>query len=328
MRVEFIIAHIRIVVEAPYELNVTEGYSFYQVPSQDESVPEMQESHIADFYDTRDRICGQSEQSGYYEIHMMEDSAFPKIEGRILFRNEMNLYLNTKEGEVLHFFRIPLTRQVAAWCETMGKQALTIHYQQVARNYFESVAGCFNAAAFENILFIYRKFLFHCSYVDIGGEAVLFSAHSGGGKTTHALLWEQCGLGEMINGDRAAIEKVGDSQYDEENRNPERSYRQKYMVHGLPIAGSSNVFKNRSLPLCAIFMLEKAPVNEVVELLPTERFLKVLEQVTIHTWDREFVNTASDFVAELVQNVPVKILRCRPDKGAVDVVRKALNILQ
>lgn len=303
MRTEFIIARIQISVKTSYELIVNGGYSLYRLNSKKANVKMLNES---------------------YEILMVEDSVFPRMEGRVLYQDELNLYILTKKGETLHYFRIPLTRSAAAWCETTGKQSLTIHYRQEAKEYFEKACGCFNAAAFENILYIYRKFLFHCSYVDVGGEAVLFSAHSGGGKTTHALLWEQCGLGEMINGDRAVIEKLDEHQI-ENSEKRDISCRYRYMVHGLPIAGSSKVFKNRSLPLRAIFMLEKASINEVVDLSIAKSFLQVVEQITIHMWDREFVDVATAFVTELVQNVPVKLLRCRPDEGAVYAVREALN---
>lgn len=330
MRTEFVIARIRIVIEAPYELNVTEDYALYQAASQERRALGENEIDFADLQsgDGRKVIFEQNEQCDYYMIRMVEDLVFPKMEGLILFQNEMNCYIETKGGEILHFFRIPLTRSLAAWCETSNRYTLTIHYRQEVRNYFRSVLGCFNAAAFENILFTYRKFLFHCSYVDVGGEAVLFSAHSGGGKTTHALLWEQSGLGEMINGDRAVIEKTEEIQAETgEYGRQKRNSKSGYIVHGLPIAGSSKVFKNRSLPLRAIFMLEKAPINEVCEITPSKRFLQVMEQITIHTWDREFVSETADFVEGLIQTVPVRLLRCRPDMGAVDTVRKALGLL-
>ena len=104
---------------------------------------------------------------------------------------------------------------------------------------------------------------------------MLFSAHSGGGKTTPALLWEQSGLGEMINGDRAVIGKIEEAQTETEGSGGQKSNSKVgYMVYGLPIAGSSKVFKNRSLPLRAIFMLEKAPINEVVDIPPSKRFCR------------------------------------------------------
>lgn len=288
IKTNYKIARIIISVESICGLNDNEGYSLYRIAERDD---------------------GGASADARYEIRLVEDSDFPAMEGRVLFQNEMNLYLE-KDGGILHFFRIPLTRWVAAWCETTEERSLTIHFKPAARAYFGEAIGCFNAAAMEYVLYVFRRFLFHCSYVDVEGEAVLFSAHSGGGKTTHGLLWEQCGLGEMINGDRAVIEKVDGG----------------YMAHGLPIAGSSNVFKNRSLPLRAIFMLEKAPVNEVVELSPSRQFMQVFEQMTIHTWDREFVGAAADFVTELIGNVPVRLLRCRPDEGAVQAVREGLKL--
>ena len=325
MKTQFNIAQIWISVETSFELNISKEYSLYLANPCMTDTSENKEFNFisgtkgADWNELRER----DELCDSYEIRMVEDFAFPKMEGKILFHNEMNLYLETNEGGSLHFFRIPLTNQTAAWCETTGRHSLTIHYRKTAKEYFKNVFGCFNAAAFENILYVFRKFLFHCSYVDVRGEAVLFSAHSGGGKTTHALLWEKCGLGEMINGDRAVLEKAES----EEDRMKKRGYKPGYIVHGLPIAGSSNVFKNRSLPLRAIFMLEKAPINEIVEIPPAKRFLLVLEQFTIHTWDRDFVEAASKFAAELVQNVPVMVLKCRPDEGAVRVVKEELDVM-
>lgn len=74
-------------------------------------------------------------------------------------------------------------------------------------------------------------------------------------------------------------------------------------------------------------MLEKAAVNEVVDMPPSKKFFRVFEQITIHTWHQAFFTAATDFVAELVQNVPVKLLRCRPDEGAMEAVREALRML-
>ena len=317
---DYMIAQILISVETRCELSDNEGYALYRIGTHvsvkdlagrkktgylsvysdlSEKQIEIRERHLPVFEETT--------VDNRYEIKMVEDSNFPSMKGLILFQNETNLFLEN-EGRTLHFFRIPLTRWAAAWCEMTGKKSLTIHFRPEAEKYFRNTVGCFNAASFEYILYLFHRFMFHCSYVDVGGEAVLFSARSGGGKTTHGLLWEECGLGEMINGDRAAIEKTNG-----------------FIVHGLPIAGSSRVFTNRSLPLRAIFMIEKAPVNEVAELSPTRQFKMILEQLSVHPWNRDFVNAAADFVTDLISNVPIRLLRCRPDKGAVMAVVEALR---
>ena len=53
----------------------------------------------------------------------------------------------------------------------------------------------------------------------------------------------------------------------------------------------------------------------------------MIEQITLHTWDRGFVSDTADFVEGLIRSVSVKLLRCTPDMGAVDAVREALNVL-
>ena len=287
------IAGILILIESEYELKDDDAFSIYRM--------DPQKAH---------RIPGKF----CYKITVARDGIHPPLEGKRLYSDLLNLYLE-KDGKVFRFFKIPLANWLAAWCETTGTRSLTIHYQAAAGAYFERSTGCFNAASFETILYTFNKYLFHCSYIDVGGEAILFTAHSGGGKTTHGILWEKSGHGEMINGDRAVLEKTKKTA---ENTTG-------YIVHGLPIAGSSNVFKNRSLPLKAIFILEKSHANEVVDLPLRQQFIKVFEQMTIHSWDSEFVDAVAAFTEGLVCTVPVRLLRCRPDLEAVEVVRNVMN---
>lgn len=280
------IAGISIIVDAPIEIIDNEGFKNYRVNTFDN--------------DTEPFI-----------IRMIEETRFqlPDIQGQPLFQNEMHLILNTKEG-LLHYFRIPYTKGICAYNWMKEGNEVEIHYHAGARNYFQNAVGPFNIAGFERVLYHYRKYLFHCSYIDVDGQAVLFSAPSGGGKTTQALLWEKYENATIINGDRGVLEKKEDG----------------YVVHGLPIAGSSGVFVNSTLPLKTIFVVKQAPLNRVTRLDVQEAFEKVFSEITLNNWNQQFVLDAVDFAMALVQIIPIYELECTISKEAVDVVKEVLKM--
>lgn len=279
MKSQYRIAGITITVDAPTELADNEAYRKYRV------------------YEERED----------YRIRLKPDSDMPECGGELLFENEMNR-IYQKDGELLHLFHIPLTRGVAAWDRLSWENSLTIHVRPGAEAYFKTSIGCFNAAGFERILFYHKKYLFHCAYVAHDQKAVLFSAPSGGGKTTQGLLWERYAGAEMVNGDRAVLEKTPEG----------------YLCHGLPIAGSSGVFLNRTLPLAAVFAVRKASENRVTRLSHEEAFQAVFSEITINNWNKEFVLGAVDFSLELSRQVPVYRLECRMDEGAVEAALAVL----
>lgn len=284
MQSHYKIAGISIRVDAPTELSDNEGFSLYRVPPQPED----------------------------YSISLIpdQDFAIPPFDGKPVFSDPMHLVLQG-EGKCLHLFRIPSTRGVSAWNWLEPGNSLEIHYHPGAESYYLNSTGCFNCAGIERILFEGGKFLFHCSYVDDRGGGVLFSAPSGGGKTTQASLWERYAGATMVNGDRAVLEKNQDG----------------YAVHGLPIAGSSGVFLNRSLPLKAIFIVKKAAENRAVRLSQQEAFQAVFSELTINTWNHPFVLSTVDFAMNLAAKLPVFRLECRIDQGAVEAAKRELEQL-
>lgn len=279
------IAGISIRVDAPTELTDNEGFSLYRLPG-----PEMGERS--------------------FSIKMIPEEAFtvPAFEGKPVFSDPMHLVLQG-EGKNMHLFHIPSTRGVSAWNWLEEGRQLEIHYNCRASDYYLHSVGCFNCAGIERLLYANGMYLFHCSYVEYHGGAVLFSAPSGGGKSTQAGLWERYADVAMINGDRAVLEAVGDG----------------YVAHGLPIAGSSGVFRNRSLPVMAIFIVKKAGENRVTRLSQQEAFQGVFSELTINTWNHPFVLGAVDFAINLAVRLPVYRLECRIDQGAVEIAREVLE---
>ena len=165
------------------------------------------------------------------------------------------------------------------------------------------------AMSVEHLLAQAGSFVFHSSYVEWEGGAILFTAPSGTGKSTQAELWKKLRGGRIINGDRAAV----------------RLENGQVLADGVPFAGSSPYCENRSLPLKAIVYLAQAPVTTIHRLQGVRAFARVWEGVSINVWDKEDVAKVSATIEKLLQQVPVYYLPCTPDESAVAALEQQLR---
>lgn len=153
--------------------------------------------------------------------------------------------------------------------------------------------------------------ILHSSFIDVGGEAVLFTAPSGTGKSTQAELWRENRGAVVINGDKSVL-RVIDSVP---------------CASGLPYSGSSGICLNRTLPLKAVVYLEQAKENTVVRLRGFAAFRKVWEGICVNTWDADQVSRASELVQSIVTSVPVYLQKCTPDLRAVEELERNVFFL-
>lgn len=192
--------------------------------------------------------------------------------------------------------------------EHLGK----LHNVQVKKNPYNSHIGVktvLESMEVEHLIARNDGFVFHCSYIDWGGEAILFTAPSETGKSTQADLWHQYRGAEIINGDRAAI----------------RLAEGKLLAEGIPFAGSSPYCRNRSLPIRAIVYLGQAPRTTIRKLRGYEAFSKIWEGVSVNTWDREDMERVSAVVQKVAAEIPIYHMPCTPDESAVIALEEALR---
>lgn len=162
----------------------------------------------------------------------------------------------------------------------------------------------------ETLLLDWGGLLLHASFIRMkNGQGLLFSAPSGTGKSTQAELWERLEGADILNGDRAGLLRENDGWH----------------AWGLPYAGSSGVYRNEGAPLTAIVLLRQAPENRVRRVSIPEAFTGLYPEFTVHRWDVRFVERATDAILSLLGDVPVFLLECRPDGGAVAALKSALE---
>lgn len=178
-----------------------------------------------------------------------------------------------------------------------------------AAQYFQTLDNLLDAANLEHMLTALGAISLHSSFITHGGQAVLFSAPSGTGKSTQAALWEQHAHAEQINGDRSVIRCVDGV----------------WTAFGFPFAGSSGIYKNKSAPIRAIVVLRQAKDNTIERLGASEAFRLLYSETAIQRWNTQGHAAAVDLLIRLSAAVPVYRLCCTPDARAVELLRQTLS---
>jgi hypothetical protein len=159
-------------------------------------------------------------------------------------------------------------------------------------------------------LFEWDTLLFHGSVVAVDGQAYLFTAVSGTGKSTHTALWRQ------LFGDRAVM--VNDDkpflQITEEG----------VIAWGSPWMGKHRLGANIHLPLKAICLLERGEENRIQQV-PPQTMLPILLQQSSRPRDPRNMPRYLELVDRMARNTAFYRLSCNMDIQAAQVAYDAMS---
>lgn len=157
----------------------------------------------------------------------------------------------------------------------------------------------------------YDTFLFHCSAIAVDGEAYLFTAPSGTGKSTHTRLWrEYFGTrAVMINDDKPLIRMEGDAFY----------------VYGTPWDGKHRLSTNQRAPIRAICILERGEVNRAERISPAEAYPSLYRQIYRPQKEREKMLKTLNLLRAVTEHLPLYRLQCDISQGAVIAAWEAFH---
>lgn len=152
--------------------------------------------------------------------------------------------------------------------------------------------------------------IFHSSAVAIDGQAYLFTAPSGTGKSTHTKLWRELFKDKavMINDDKPMIRYIDGEFY----------------VYGTPWNGKHRIGGNTKAKVKAICKLERAKENHIGKCATPEMLLTVLNQTTRPT-DMEQMDKMLSIVGRLLGQVPLYKLGCNMDIEAAKIAYEAMK---
>ena len=175
------------------------------------------------------------------------------------------------------------------------------------------------AAGYLEELAVYRKIsekmpsydtiLFHGSVVAVDGEAYMFTAASGTGKSTHAALWREY-FGDravMVNDDKPLLH-IGDV----------------VTAFGTPYDGKHRLSNKIAVPLKAICILTRAPENSIVPVTKSEAYPMLIQQAYLPN-DVFALRKTLTLVDKLAGSVGLFKLGCNMDVEAAKVAYEGMN---
>ena len=170
--------------------------------------------------------------------------------------------------------------------------------------WFYNKGYCESLAVYRKIalkLPLYDGMLFHGAAVALDGEAYLFLAKSGTGKTTHVSLWKKVfgERAEIINGDKPIVRKINSI----------------WQVCGTPWCGKEGFSSNKTVPLKAICFLERGTENEIKPIEISEITKNLFNRLLIPK-DKESSDSFFELINNLIDNISFYHLKCNMEADA------------
>ncbi len=159
-------------------------------------------------------------------------------------------------------------------------------------------------------LFSQDILLFHGSTVAVDGNAYVFTANCGTGKSTHTRLWREAfgSRAMMVNDDKPFLKITENGIF----------------ACGSPWSGKHGLDSNVTLPLKGLCILERGKENEIRPIAPEEA-LPMLEKQSGEPADPRSMAQVQHLIRTLSENVPLWQMRCNKDSQAARVAYEAMS---
>ena len=152
--------------------------------------------------------------------------------------------------------------------------------------------------------------IFHSSAIAVDGNAYLFTAPSGTGKSTHARLWREM-LGDrafMVNDDKPIIRFEDGAFY----------------VYGTPWNGKHRLDTNTKVKIKAICAISQAKENSIQRATTAEMVITVLNQ-TIRPKEASDMDKLLFLVEKMLTTVDLYKLGCNISREAAELSFKTMS---
>jgi hypothetical protein len=159
-------------------------------------------------------------------------------------------------------------------------------------------------------MFSYNTILFHGSVVAVDGQAYLFTAKSGTGKSTHTRLWREVfgNRAIMVNDDKPFL-RVTDHGV---------------LACGSPWNGKHRLGTDIKVPLKAICILERGQENSIVKIEPQDGLHMLLQQSNRPN-DAKMLGTYLEMIDTIAKCVPLFRMRCNMDPKAAVMAHQMMS---
>ena len=164
--------------------------------------------------------------------------------------------------------------------------------------------------AFAEHLIDHDTLLLHGSCIAVDGQAYLFAARSGTGKSTHTRLWREV-FGDraiMINDDKPFLQITEAGVF----------------ACGSPWSGKHGLDTNVTLPLAGICILQRGEIDRIHPIAPSEA-MPMLTHESYRPLDAAKHDRWQQLLDILAQNVPLWNMQCTKYATAAHVAHAAMS---
>ena len=157
----------------------------------------------------------------------------------------------------------------------------------------------------------HNRIVIHASAITYKDNAVLFSAASGTGKSTHTSLWQQHYPNEtvLINDDAPML----------------CLDRDKIIACGTPWCGTSGLNENKSAPLKAIVFIERAKECSIKKIQGAEAIFRIINETKKSVFPN-LMQLTLDKLSQLLTQIPTYVLYCDISQNAVEIAKDELGL--
>ena len=148
----------------------------------------------------------------------------------------------------------------------------------------------------------------HASAVVLDGNAYLFSANSGVGKSTHAAKWRRLFGATCLNDDKPVLRKVDG----------------RWFAYGTPWSGKHDLSSPEGAPLKAIAFVKRGEENSIKPMETKEAIAYFMSQSLWRLGTSESMDVQLSLLENILQNIPIWELTCRDDDEAAYVAHNAM----
>ncbi len=174
---------------------------------------------------------------------------------------------------------------------------------------YEMIEYIYMGSEFYNALIHFNGMLLHSSCVVYNGEAYLFSAPCGTGKSTHTQIWlKRFKDAYILNDDKPAIRITENGIY----------------AFGTPFSGKTNLNVNAGVPIKGICVLERGSVNQIEPIAADDALFNILNQ-TVRPASEEVMDKLLATLDSVLRGVAVYRLRCNMELDAAETAYTGMN---
>lgn len=235
--------------------------------------------------------------------------SLPDVGGNTVWKNEICEVRRSGEYEIRVYKDSVTQNPYAIYSDHNGADCRVLVKQDWLMQCKDSVF-LFNILALEKQLIQFDRLVFHTCFIEYKGEAILFTGHSGAGKSTQGDLWNRYRNASILNGDRCVL---GFNN----NETP--------MAYGFPFSGTSGICHNQKYPIKAIVFIKQALKNSISRIGKKDAVQRIWQQITANQWNMEFIDKVLINIERLVDAVAIYELSCTPDEDAVICLEQELD---